>query len=228
MASCGGGGPEARDLTGREAARLAETLFINHRQGSASFEVVTLSAPGGDRLAMAGTVDWSGTSGSARVRSDSPGATLEAVAWGGSTVAERRPLLDGDVVALGGKEGTWFRRIADRNRRTDQVIAVVMGLATRRPDNSVLIQQAAGSAFLRADLLRGRVVDVMRYGMRSVFWVDRETGELLRFEGNTADGDLPVVVDLRVEHGGDPPQPHPDDVVDTGTYPDLAPRLSGP
>jgi len=228
LASCGGDSKqEARALESPELARLAETMFINHRQGSTIFRAVTLTGAGGDRLVMTGAVDWSGSSGSARVRTDAAGATLAFVAWGGATVAERRPLLDARAEALGGHGGKWFSRPVDRRRRVDQLIAVVMGLATKRPENAVLIQQTVGSAYLREDSLRGRVVDVMRYGTRSVFWVDRLTGELLRFEGNNSRGNLPLVVDLRLVADGPVPAPGPEDVVDTSANPDLALLLEG-
>jgi len=228
LASCGGDSPQQpRALESGELARLAETMFINHRQGTTVFRAVTLSEVGGDRLEMTGAVDWAGSSGSARVRTDSVGATLAFVAWGGATVAERRPLLDARAEALGGQAGKWLSRRADRGRRVDQVIAVVMGLASTRPENAVLIQQTVGSAYLRPDILRGRQVDVMRYGRHSVFWVDRLTGELLRFEGNNSRGNLPVVVDLGLAVDGPVPAPEPGDVVDTRDKPELALLLEG-
>ena len=229
LVSCGGDTRSgARPLESGELARLAETMFINHRQGNTVFRAVTLSRPGGDRLVMTGNVDWSGSSGAARIRTDVAGATLEFIAWGGTTVAERRPRLDSEVDALGGQAGKWISRPADRRRRVDQVIAVVTGLATTRPENAVLIQQTEGSAFLREDSLRGRQVDVMRFGWRSVFWIDRLTGELLRFEGNNSRGDLPVVVDLRLVGDGSIPVPGPGDVIDSTADPAFAALLEGP
>jgi hypothetical protein len=87
-------------------------------------------------------------------------------------------------------------RPPDMNRRLDQVIAVIMGLASRRADNAALIAQEPGSAFLRDDTLRDVPVVVLRYGTRNIYWLDAATGDMLRFEGTNQQGNLPTLVDL--------------------------------
>ncbi len=227
LAACGGGDkPGARPMTQEEVSRLAETMFLNHREGRATFEAATLTEPGGSRLRLAGTVDWSARSGAARVVVDGTG-TLEAVAWGSDTVAERRPVHDGLLAGLGFPQGAWISRPVDQRRRIDQVIAVVTGLAVARPENAVLIQQVAGSAFLRIDTLRGKEVEVVRYGERSIYWIDPASGRMLRFEGNNSAGTLPVVVDFGQEIADQVVPPAGAQVVDVGSKPDLAALLEG-
>lgn len=228
LAACGGGGkPGARPMTQEEASRLAETMFLNHREGRATFEAATLTEPGGSRLRLAGTVHWSARSGAARVVVDGGTGTLEAVAWGSETVAERRPVHDGLLAGLGLPRGAWIGRPVDQRRRIDQVIAVVTGLAATRPENAVLIQQQAGSVFLRSDMLRGTEVEVVRYGERSIYWIDPVSGRMLRFEGNNSAGTLPVVVDFGQEIADQVVPPTGAEVVDVGTKPDLAALLEG-
>lgn len=214
-------------MTPEEASRLAETMFLNHREGRATFEVATLTEPGGSRLRLAGSVDWSARSGAARVVVDGGTGTLAAVAWGSETVAERRPIHDGLLAGLGLPQGAWIGRPVDQRRRIDQVIAVVTGLAATRPENAVLIQQQAGSTFLRSDTLRGTEVEVVRYGERSIYWIDPTSGRMLRFEGNNSAGTLPVVVDFGPEIADQVVPPTGEQVVDVGTKPDLAALLEG-
>lgn len=228
LSACGGGDTTtARPLAQEEAARLAETMFLNHREGKTTFEVATLVETGGQRLGLVGTVDWSTRSGVARVTVDGGTGVLAAVAWGSNTVAERRPVHDGLLAGLGLPQGAWIARPIDQRRRIDQVIGVVMGLATTRPENAVLIQQKEGSSFLRRDILRGQAVEVVRYGGQSIFWVDPRNGKMLRFEGNNTAGTLPIIVDFRQEGAGLLTPPSAEDVVSVGANPDLAALLEG-
>lgn len=214
-------------MTPEEASRLAETMFLNHREEKATFEVATLVETGGQRLGLVGTVDWSTPSGVARVTVDGGTGVLAAVAWGSNTVAERRPVHDGLLAGLGLPQGAWIARPIDQRRRIDQVIGVVMGLATTRPENAVLIQQKEGSSFLRRDTLRGTEVEVVRYGERSIYWIDPLNGRMLRFEGNNTAGTLPIIVDFRQEGAGLVTPPSAEDVVSVGANPDLAVLLEG-
>ncbi|MFN5602302.1 MAG: hypothetical protein ACK48T_09310, partial [Acidimicrobiaceae bacterium] len=81
-------------------------------------------------------------------------------------------------------------------RRLDQILAIVTGLSSQTPDNAQLLLQMEGSAFIRTDELRNRQAIVLRYGKRTVFWLDKETKTLLRFEGNNSTNQYPVVVDF--------------------------------
>jgi hypothetical protein len=81
-------------------------------------------------------------------------------------------------------------------RRLDQLLAIVTGLVAKTPENSQLILQTEGSAFLRNDVLREKPVLVLRYGKRSIFWLDAESKSLMRFEGNDSSSQFPVVIDF--------------------------------
>jgi hypothetical protein len=230
LAACGdnGGSGSLRQLTQDEASRLAGAAFLNHRSGGSAFEVTTLSAVGGQRLTLSGVVDWSHNRGVASVDVADGGSTLVAVAWEQNVVAERRPAAGEALVSEGLPSGAWLGRIADQRRRIDQVIAVVTGLATKRPENAVLIRQEEGSSFMRNDTLRGTAVEVLRYGQRSIFWIDVATGRMLRFEGNDTEGTLPIIVDFlpRITTAITPPGP--DDVVPLDEHPGLLTLIDGP
>lgn len=192
--SADSGGP--RPLSVEQASRLAEATFLNHRMETAAFEVNTIEGPGGATLRLSGVVDWKTSSGYAAVSSATPGATLTAIVWQSGMVLERRPVHDTLLSGLGAAVPAFLGRPADMSRRIDQVISVVSGLATRQPENAILLQQKEGTAFLRDDELRGRQVEVLRYGTRSIFWVDLEDGTLVRFEGSNAVGNQPIIVDF--------------------------------
>jgi hypothetical protein len=78
-----------------------------------------------------------------------------------------------------------------------------------------LILQTEGSAYLRDDILRERPVVVVRYGTRNIYWIDAETGDMLRLEATSKEGGLPLVIDL-VEHAPvEVPVPEATRVVDS-------------
>ena len=216
-----------RPLGVDEASRLAGTMHLNHLDGTARFDVNTVDGPGGSALRLTGTIDWTNSTGVAAVSSAAAGSTLVAVAWKGNAVLERRPARDVLLEGLGVSSPPWLARPIDPGRRIDQVISVVAGLATTQPENAILLQQKEGTAYLRSDTLRDIEVDVMRYGSRSIFWVDNTTGRLVRFEGNTDSGNQPVIVDFFPAAGASPALPSAAQVVDTTGRPELAALMSG-
>lgn len=185
-----------RPLTLSEAATLAQALATNLQRGGADVRVATLTAPGGIEMYLDGIVDWVRRAGNATIESEDGSVQASEIWWTPRRVGERRPALDELITgATGIVEPVIFRPV-DIGRRLDQIAAVVSALATATPENAQLILQTEGSVFLRTDRLRDRVVLVLRYGPRSVYWLDAETGVLLRFEGSDATGSLPIVVDL--------------------------------
>lgn len=195
--SCGSqAGPGERPLTQSEAAVLAQTLNTNHTRGGARFEIATLAAPGGAGLYLSGETDWERHEGAALVSVDDDSAQMRAVYWRLDAVGERRPSLDRALIDSGAPAEPILHRPVDTSRRIDQVIAVLVALATRQAENAQLILQTPGSAFVREDSLRGRDAHVMRYGLRSTYWLDAETGEMLRFEASNAAGTMPLVIDF--------------------------------
>ena len=202
LTACGGGStqPKERPLSQDEAAQLAQTMYLNFEKTGASFEVNTVIAPGQGSLRLTGIIDWKNHVGHANVVASQQNATLTEVVWVKSAVAERRPAFDVQLASLGAQAPIFLLRKPNMQKRLDQVISVVMGLATEQPENSQLILQKAGSAFLREDVLAGKPVVVLRYGERNIFWIEKETGLLLRLEGSNSAGTQPIVVDLR-SHG---------------------------
>jgi hypothetical protein len=116
---------------------------------------------------------------------DGAGEVL-AVAWTREAVAEQRTL--GEPFLL--------RGVDTAGRTVDRLIAIVLGLATERPDNAQLMLQKPDAGWVRRDVLRGTEVEVLRYSERTLLWVDAASGTLLRFESRAQQGDAPVVVDL--------------------------------
>jgi hypothetical protein len=227
LTGCGGGGPTTteRPLTSDEAAVLASTLYLNHRRGIARFEAVTLASVGGSEFSLSGELDWGQGAGWADVIVPQAASSLTRVYWSRSFMIERRPALDALLVGRGIAQPVFIARPADFRRRVDGVIRVISSLAVEQPENAVLIRQQPGSAFLRYDNLRGREVAVMRYGTRSVYWMDRATGALLRFEGSDAGGRLPLVVDVYEVRQVMIDLPDATQVVDIAQIPEIVPLM---
>lgn len=184
-----------RPLTAAEASLLAEVLSSNYASGGASVTVATLDAPGGQRIDLAGEVDWKDLEGAAAV-TVAAGNAPDAIGWTESVMMERWPSLDTVLTGFGAPPGAVIVRPPDMNRRLDQVVAVLAGLSSPRPENAALLAQTPGSAYLRDDTLRGIDVVVLRYGERSVYWLDADTGDMVRFEATNDTGGLPIVVDV--------------------------------
>lgn len=184
-----------RPLTTREAAQLAEVLVKNYRTGGVEFMVATLDRPGGSTIRMEGRLDWVDHVGEASVYADR-GRIPVVVGWRHDVVLERWPEADEVLLGMGAPATPVIARPPNLQRRLDQIISVLVGLAGERPENAQLILQTEGSAYLREDEWRGRSVAVMRFGTRNVYWLDSSTGEMVRFEARSAEGDLPIVVDV--------------------------------
>jgi len=207
LGACGDGDDDHAAATPRplniaEASLMAEVLFHNYEDGGATFEATASLGPDRGEFSLRGDVDWIGIEGMAEVLRSTGDAPITAVAWRQDQVAERRPALDTVLVGRVANQSTpvIVRAPDPTGRRLDQVIAVIVGLAAPQRDNAQLIAQAEGSTFLRHDSLRGRDTIVVRYGQRSVYWIDEITGRLLRFEGTDSSGRSPLIVDL-IDHG---------------------------
>ena len=189
-----------RPLTQQEASTLAQASFLNYDEGGALFDVTTVTEPNGPQLQLRGMVDWKTHSGSANVIANVPRSSLRSVWWQKDAMYERRPSLDPAIESVTGvRQPVLIRKPDISGRRLDQVVSVVVGLASQQAENAQLILQTSGSAYMRKDELRGRSVDVMRYGQRSIFWIDSESGHMMRFEGANKLGNQPILVDI-VKH----------------------------
>lgn len=217
------------ELTSAQAARIADVLFVNYDGEGATFQATTAGA--GDTVVnMAGEIDWREHRGHATVNATGIEAGVAEVYWNEQVVLENRPELNQVLLAAGRAPTTYVARAPDpQNRDLDRLIAVVTSLASEQRDNAVLIAQTDGSRFVRNDTVRGVDVEVLQYGPTTVYWLDAASGELMRFEGDAADGGQPIVVDVLERGPQDVAGPVADDVVDVATILDFYPvSAAGP
>jgi hypothetical protein len=202
LTSCGSSEPKTteRQLTLDEASLLSQASFNNYDGGGATFDVNTVTAPGGPQLRLMGAIDWRTHTGTAEVSTTIPDTTLKNVWWRDDGVLELRPQLKDTISAISSVEYPVLLRRPDKSRRLDQVLAIITGLASEQAENAQLVLQKEGSAYLRHDVLRGKQVAVLRYGNQSIFWIDTETQKCLRFEGINQLGNQPIVIDF-IQHG---------------------------
>jgi hypothetical protein len=219
-----------RPLSDEEAAKLAQATYANLLAGGAEFEANSafLATQPRETVSLRGVVDWNTLTGRARVAATGPDATLVEVFWDTTAVYERRPAVDQIVAASGGPAAPWFVRSAEPStRQVDRLIALVVGLASPQPENALLIQQTAGSGYIRADELRGEAVDVLRYGTRNYYWLAVTDGRLLRFEGDAASGGAPTVIDLIGPAVAEVSPPPESSLISATGYADLYSAVTG-
>jgi hypothetical protein len=207
LAACSSEGDKAaaepEPLTLTQASLLAEVLSRNLEVGGATFVVTALDPRTGATVRLDGAVDWTAGHGTAVVSGlrDAAGP-VTAVAWTRDGVAEQRPVADagagsGAGAGAAAQPAPFILRTVDTDAYTiDRLIAIVLGLATERPDNAQLVLQKPDAGFVRTDVLRGVDVEVLRYSGRTVLWIEPTSGALLRLESTDVTGSAPVVVDL--------------------------------
>jgi len=219
LSACGGGAKmtaEPAPLTQTQAERLSQAGYTNYLAKGAEFEANSaFLGPGGNQsLTLSGQIDWERHTGRAFVRGDGREAGITEVYWEETFILERRPAMDAIVSGLGGPSAPWIARRPDpATRQLDRLIGLIVGLASEQPDNALLVQQKEGSEFMRNDTLRDTSVEVLRYGNRNIYWLDAANGSMLRFEGNSAAGNAPVVIDILERKAVDAPRPVESDVV---------------
>lgn len=201
LAACGGGdaakGPQP--LTRQQAERLSQAGYTNYLAKGAEFEANSaFLGPGGtESLTLVGSIDWERHAGRAAVRGEGREAGLAEVYWEENFILERRPAIDNIVAGLGGPSTPWIARRPDPTKtQLDRLVGLIVGLASEQPDNALLVQQKEGSEFMRSDTLRDTAVEVLRYGNRNIYWLDAADGSMLRFEGNSASNNAPVIIDV--------------------------------
>lgn len=186
----------SRPLSRQDAELLAQVLFRNYEAKGARFEINTRSFTGAGTVSMLGIVDWENHTGLAMVYGYGTGAdTVEAIAWTSDAIAERRP---GWATQLEGKdpESFFVREVSIENQQLDRLVAVLVALAGTTPENPQLILQNEGAEFVRMDTLRGRQVTLLRYSAKNLYWIDSDTGQMLRMEALDSSGNWPIVVDI--------------------------------
>ena len=217
-------------LTNDQATRLAQAGYQNLLAAGAEFEANSafLGVQPTETVRLIGVIDWENHIGRAVVSGTGPTTGLTEVYWDETTVLERWPGMDGLVSSLGGPDQPWVARSPEpATRQIDRLLALVVGLAIEQPENAILLQQTEGSAFMRTDTLRDRDVEVLRYGMRNLYWLAVDDGSMLRFEGNSASGSAPTVIDFLRLGPVDVPRPAAADVVPVSAIPEIYAAFTG-
>lgn len=206
---------------------MADVQFDNYDVGGARFEVATTFTVTGDTLYLSGSVDWMNHEGRATVRATGAESGITEVWWNETVILERRPSLDAVLAGLGYESVRYLARPpATSTRQIDRAIAIVMALASEERQNPVLIQQEDGSAYLRDDTLRDSDVEVLRYGQRNQYWLSVDDATLMRFDGNSANGSAPIVVDLLQRGVQDIPRPADAEVLAIDAVPEIYESIS--
>ena len=234
IAACsnGDGAPngEPIPLSNERATRLAQAGYQNLLAGGAEFEANSafLGVQPSETVRLIGVIDWENHVGRAAVSSTGSTGGLTEVYWDENTVLERWPGMDDLVASLGGPDQPWVARAPEPNtRQIDRLLALVVGLAIEQPENAILLQQTEGSAFMRNDTLRDRDVEVLRYGTRNLYWLALDDGSMLRFEGNSAGGNAPTVIDFLRFGVVDVPRPSESDIVPVSAIPEIYSAYAG-
>ena len=232
VAACGGddGPAEPKPLTPRQAEQLAQAGYMNYLAKGGEFEANSaFLVPGGNEaLTMVGVIDWENHRGRAMVRGEGKDAGIAEVYWEEKFILERRPGLDTVISSLGGPKAAWIARAPDpASRQLDRLVGLIVGMAAEQPDNAVLLQQKEDAAFLRDDELRGTPVEVLRYSNRNIYWLNATDGSMLRFEGNSAGGNAPVVIDVVARKVVDPVRPDSADVIPVNQISEIYAGLMG-
>jgi len=198
LVACGGEKKiEERPLTNEEARLLAEVQYQNYEVGGADFSVSAAYLGLGETLSMSGFVDWKNHTGKATVSAQGKESSIVEVLWNSNMVLERIPVVSRTLLSMGTPGIEYVAREPDpSNRLIDRAISIIVSLASKERENALLIQQKEGSVFMRNDSLRQKNVVVLRYGKTLRYWVDNENVQLMRFEGDSASGTAPIVVDL--------------------------------
>lgn len=217
-------------LTNEQATRLAQAGYLNLLAGGAEFEANSafLGSQLNERVRLVGEIDWENHVGRALVSSTDRNDGVTEVYWDETTVLERRPDMDGLISSLGGPDRPWVARSPEpESRQLDRLLALVMGLAIEQPENAILLQQTEGSSFVRNDTLRTRSVEVLRYGTRNLYWLAVDDESMLRFEGNSAGGSAPTIIDFLRLGPVNVPRPPEADIVASATIPEIYSEFAG-
>lgn len=188
----------ATPLTVEQSVLLAETLVRTSEKGGAAFVAVSQDRTTGRTISLEGEIDWTRLEGRATLDGYSDGfGPVSEVAWSRAGIAERRPDQLHLLVERDEAPDTFFLRRSDlRQSALDRLITLTVALAADQPEDAALLREQSDTALLRTDTLRGTDVLVLRFSTRAIYWVDRATGALLRFEGVDATGVNPIVIDL--------------------------------
>jgi hypothetical protein len=181
-------------LTNDQAQLLASAQFLNYRNKGAEFTMDFGVEGTGTAFTLKGQMDWDQLIGYGTLTPEQ-GTPFE-VWWRQDIVVQSAPDLatvlqaaDQPPVFIGHKPNPLANPV-------DKAIAILLELGSKKRDNPLLVQQKKGSAYLGEETIRDTPALVLRYGEINRFWIDPETGLMLRFAGDSKARTAPVTVNL--------------------------------
>lgn len=199
LAGCGSSEPAAtttaeRPLTAEQAQLLASAQFLNYRNKGAEFEMDFGVKGTPSHFTMKGQMNWDDLVGHGVITPDE-GPQIE-VWWREDVVVQSDPQLAAVLQAADQQAVFVSHPPNPQANPIDKACAVMLHLGSKQRDNPLLVRQAEGSAYLGEATVRETATQILRYGEINRFWIDPETGLILRFAGNSKARKAPVVVDL--------------------------------
>jgi len=185
-----------RSLTTREAEDLAVVRFGNFRAGSV---LGSISAPGAQPLDAQVLLDFRRSLGIAVDRGAGRPALL---AWDGAHVWVSLDPVGDPFHGTVPPASHWTGAALNRKNPVDLFLALVLELASDRPENPQLLQQST-ARYLRTESVGGQRLRIFSGpraagdsvgGSRTTFWLDPD-GQLVRFTAALG-GDRPFVLTL--------------------------------
>lgn len=186
-------------LSERDAEQLSRVLFENYQAGGAP---VQIDADYSNELSVSldGDVDWANHRGAFTVTSTfadgRPQEEVKVIFTQDAVYTSPTP-QEATLLAQRGHPGVqWIERVPEIDSRPlDQVIELTVSLASTRPDNPQLVLQGE-IEFDRQELIEGRTTNVFISPKDGTYWIDDESGRLVRFHGTLPGFAGPVVVDI--------------------------------
>lgn len=235
-AGCGGSSSPTRStstdgtaLTSDQATVLARTLYRSYEERGAAFQA-TAQIEADVRLVMTGRVDFRTSSGQMLLRVSRSGGALTAgrhIAWTKTAVFEGDiPGLEAAMSRRGRRGVTWVERPVDvKASPVDAVVAMITRLASKRPDNPILVQQGA-NVFLGSQTRDGETLQTYRLADRLVLDIAPD-GTIRQARAKLAGTDVPVTVTLASYGPQQITVPSPAQRVKLSTIRDLYRQLTG-
>lgn len=179
--------PSGDPLGRADRDRLALALFRNYQGVGATF-VADVDYAEDYAVSLRGSVDWRDHTGQVTVRTEGSPSTegapsTEVLAFTEDTVFE--PATDAQVqeaVSLGRPKVSWVARPPDLSRPIDQLITLLVSLASTRPENPELLSQQDLVFDRRATV--GETAVIVYRSARAQYWVAEQSGLLVRLVGN--------------------------------------------
>lgn len=210
IAGCGGSDGQASTssttrppgvaLTDGEAASVAQMLFRNYQAGGAT---VSAAADYSPQLSVAvnGEVDWKNHTGALTMTStfaDGRPQEVQEVVFTQDAVYTKVSPEQAVILSQQGKpDAQWVVRAPDREGRpVDQLIGLLVSLASTRPDNPQLVLQGE-VRFDREEQIGDTATEVFTDpGKDASYWVATDTGQVVRFRGTLPGFAGPITIDF--------------------------------